>query len=70
MPIYNITVTPDPILEQEYRVEANSLEGAKEAASDAFYNQVSDLVVFEVEGELSDDQEGAIDFEVKDICNE
>lgn len=66
MPIYNITVTPDPILEQEYRVEANSLEEAKEAASDAFYNQVSDLVVFEVEGELSDDQEGAIDFEAKD----
>ena len=70
MPVYNITVTPDPIFEQEYRVEADSLEAAKEAASDAFYNQVSDLVVFEATGDLSDDQEGAIDFEVKDICNE
>ena len=70
MPIYNVTVTPEPLIEQGYRVEANSLEEAIEAASDVFYNQVNNLVVFEVEGELADDQESAIDFEAKDICNE
>ena len=66
MPVYNVTVTPDPLIEQDYRVEANSLEEAIEAASDVFYNQVNNLIVFEATGELSDDQEGAIDFEAKD----
>lgn len=66
MPVYNVTVTPEPLIEQDYRVEANSLEEAIEAASDVFYNQVNNLIVFEATGELSDDQESAIDFEAKD----
>lgn len=48
MPIYKVTIIPEPIIDPEYRIEADSLEEAKEAAEDKFFDQIGDLVVFEV----------------------
>ena len=62
MPIYHVTIIPEPIVDPEYRIEADSLEAAKEAAEDAFFEGVRDMVAFEVEGELADDQDEPADF--------
>lgn len=66
MPIYKVTIIPEPIIDPEYRIEADSLEEAKEAAEDKFFDQIGDLVVFEVEGELVDDQDEPADFAAGD----
>lgn len=66
MPIYDVTITPDPSCSQEYRIEANNLEDAKDAALDLLVTNHLSSLEFEVEGEESDDQESGVDFSTKD----
>ncbi|OUO51613.1 hypothetical protein B5F76_09015 [Desulfovibrio sp. An276] len=51
MPVYNVTVLPDPLIEQGYRIKADSPEEAKDAATELFYGQLGDMISFTVEGE-------------------
>lgn len=67
MPIYDITITPDPSFSQDYRIEADSLEEAKEAAIELCISRDIQLLEFEAEGEESDDQESEVDFSTKDV---
>ena len=55
MPVYNVTVTPDPLVEVGYRIQADSPEEAKDAATELFYGQLGDMVSFTVEGEEAPD---------------
>lgn len=50
MPVYNVTVTPEPLIEQGYRIKADSPEEAKDAATELFYGQLGDMISFTVEG--------------------
>ena len=49
MPVYNVTVLPDPLIEVGYRIQANTPEEAKDAATELFYGQLGDMVSFTVE---------------------
>ncbi len=61
MPVYNITVTPDPAFSQEYRIEADSLEDAKDEAIILMTTRDIQLLEFELDGEESDDQDSETD---------
>ena len=66
MPIYNVSIEIHPVCE-EYRIEADSLEEAKEKASEVFYDRMRDIIAYEVDGVLSDDQETRAHFNAKDV---
>ena len=51
MPVYNVTVTPDPLIEVGYRIQADGPEEAKDAVTELFYGQLGDMVSFTVKGE-------------------
>lgn len=74
MPIYDITVDPNSSFSQNYRIEADNLEDAKDAAIDLFIeqyaseiNQYVPEINYEAYGEESDDQESEADFSTKDV---
>lgn len=66
MPIYDITVDPNSSCSQDYRIEADNLEDAKDAAIELCISGDIQLLEFEAEGEESDDQESKADFSTKD----
>lgn len=56
MPVYDVTVKVEPIY-KSYRVEAESLEEAENAATETFEDELLSLLVYTVEGEEADDQD-------------
>lgn len=59
MPIYDITVSVNVL--GKYRVDAGSLEEAKDEAENDFVTQLLSGLNFKVDGEESDDQESGAD---------
>ena len=57
MPIYDVTVKAEPIY-KSYRVEAASCEEAEDIATETFEDELLALLVYTVEGEEADDQDG------------
>lgn len=59
MPIYDITVSVNVL--GKYRVDAGSLEEAKDEAENDFVTQLLSGLNFKVDGEESDDQKSGAD---------
>lgn len=74
MPIYDITVEPSHPVGESYRINADNLEDAKDAAINLFIeqyaseiNQCVPEINYEAYGEESDDQDSEADFSTKDV---
>ena len=66
MPIYDITVEPSHPVGESYRINADNLENAKDAAIELFIEQYVPEINYEAYGEESNDQESEADFNTKD----
>ena len=66
MPIYKVTIYPEPLIDMEYRIEADSLEKAEQAATSQFYDSATDFLAFTVNGEEAQDQDTPADFAAGD----
>ena len=60
MPIYDITITVEPS-EATYRVEADSLEEARDYMEEKFY---TDIIEVRSKGAVSENQESEADFQL------
>ena len=62
MPIYYVTIEPNGAILAEYRIKADSLEAAKDFATDRFWEHDIDDAGFGVYGHESSDQDTPADF--------
>lgn len=61
MPIYDITVEPRGGSSWDFRIKADNLEDAKDAAIELLVTRELPLIEFEAEGEESYDQDSKAD---------